>query len=356
MAIQHRSLIEALSKVEDPELHRDIVSLGFVKDLRADGDAVFLTLELTTPACPLKGVIKHRAEEALLGVEGVRKAEVRLTSAVQSSPNAPAGMPGVKNIIAVASGKGGVGKTTVSVNLALALSRLGASVGLMDGDIYGPNIPTMLGVSRIEAVENERIVPARKYGIQIMSMGFLIPRHEAVIWRGPMLHEAVRKFLKDVIWGNLDYLLIDLPPGTGDVQLSLSQTVPVGGALFVTTPQEVSLQDVRRGISMFRKTEVPILGIVENMSYFICGHCGQSAEIFGRGGGKRTADELGLPFLGEIPLDPIVREGGDLGEPVVSANPDSEIARRFLHIAGRIDREFRGNCRGCGRMQTEKIL
>jgi len=236
------------------------------------------------------------------------------------------------------------------------LSRLGASVGLMDGDIYGPNIPIMLGVSHAQAIENDKIVPARKYGIQIMSMGFLIPDHEAVIWRGPMLHEAVRKFLTEVAWGQLDYLLIDLPPGTGDVQLSLSQRVPVSGALFVTTPQAVSLQDVRRGISMFRKTGVPILGIVENMSSFVCGHCRKISEIFGSGGGKRTAEELGIPFLGEIPLDLTVREGGDSGEPVIAGHPDSGIAGKFLSIAEQIANGFSGNCSHCGRMETGKTL
>jgi len=345
MAIRRECVLAELKTVEDPELHKDLISLGMVKDLIVEGERVSLSVELTTPACPLKAQIKRSVEEAVLRVEGVRSVEVKMTANVRPSAMRQSGIPGIKHIVAVASGKGGVGKTTCSVNLAVALARQGAKVGLMDGDIYGPNIPQMMGLSGSPRIM-DKIQPLENFGVRVMSMGFLVADGKPVIWRGPMLHGAVRQFLNDVAWGELDYLIVDLPPGTGDVQLSLSQIVPLSGAVFVTTPQTVSLADVRRGIAMFLETEVPILGIIENMSYFLCPHCRQRTEIFSHGGGVKVAEDLKIPFLGGLPLDGAVREGGDLGNPVVSSSPDSDIARTFSAIAGRIAAEI--SMRGSG--------
>ncbi|MBI4550226.1 MAG: Mrp/NBP35 family ATP-binding protein [Candidatus Omnitrophica bacterium] len=334
MKISEQAVVDALRTVEDPDLRRDLVSLGLVKDLKIEGDKVSLTIELTTPACPLKEKIKKDTEDALRAVPGVARVEIGMTAKVRSSlSGGQERFAGIRNIVAVASGKGGVGKSTLSVNLAVALARTGARVGLMDADIYGPNIPLMVGLSAKPKTDGKKIIPPENYGIKVISMGFLVPEDQAVIWRGPMLHGAIQQFLGDVAWGELDYLLVDLPPGTGDVQLSLSQTVPMTGALMVTTPQAVSLQDVRKGIAMFQKVRVPILGLVENMSYFICPHCSDRTEIFSHGGGKRAAESLGIPFLGELPLDPAVREGGDAGKPVVAADPASPVAVKFLEIA-----------------------
>jgi len=252
-----------------------------------------------------------------------------------SPPNQPEGnlLPGVKHIIAVSSGKGGVGKSTVTVNLSVALKQLGYAVGLMDADIYGPNIPTMIGVSKEPVKEGEKILPAEGQGVKVISMGFFVPEDTPVVWRGPMVHSAIQQFFRDVVWGELDYLLIDLPPGTGDVPLTLSQLVPLTGAITVTTPQEVALQDVRKGMMMFKKVNVPLLGVIENMSYFVCGHCGERTEIFSTGGGERAAQKFEIPFLGRIPIDPSIREGGDMGTPIVSNNPTSPQASAFLQIA-----------------------
>ena len=247
-----------------------------------------------------------------------------------------AGISGVKSIIAVASGKGGVGKTTVSVNIAAALARDGARVGLMDADIYGPNVPLMMGLSELPPMKEQKIVPAENFGIKVMSMGFLIKPDDAVIWRGPMLHGAVNKFLKEVFWGQLDYLIIDLPPGTGDVQLTLAQAIPLTGALAVTTPQDVALQDVRRAIAMFEKMKVPVLGVVENMSTFYCPHCGKPTDIFAKGGGARAAEKLKIPFLGEIPLVPEIRSSSDAGHPIVLTHPDSPAGRAFREAATKL--------------------
>ncbi|MEO8325948.1 MAG: Mrp/NBP35 family ATP-binding protein [Nitrospirota bacterium] len=264
-------------------------------------------------------------------------------------PNQPEGnpLPGVKHIIAVSSGKGGVGKTTVTVNLAVALKQQGYAVGVMDADIYGPNIPMMIGVTKEPGKEGEKILPAEGQGVKVISMGFFVPEDTPVVWRGPMVHSAIQQFFRDVIWGELDYLLIDLPPGTGDVPLTLSQIVPLTGAITVTTPQEVALQDVRKGMTMFKKVNVPLLGVIENMSYFVCGHCHERTEIFSTGGGERAAQKFEIPFLGRIPIDPAIREGGDKGTPIVSNDPSSPQAQAFLQIAktlaANIDHAEKGN-------------
>lgn len=241
-------------------------------------------------------------------------------------------IPNVKHVIAISSGKGGVGKSTVAVNLAVALAKSGAEVGLLDADVYGPNIPMMMGVPNPPEQQDGKIKPAESHGVKLMSMGFFVPEETAVVWRGPMIHTAIQQFFRDVLWGELDYLFVDLPPGTGDAQLTLSQLVPMSGAVTVTTPQEVALHDVRKGMMMFQKVNVPLLGIIENMSYFICGHCGERSEIFSYGGGERAADKLGVPFLGRIPIDPAIRAGGDAGVPIVVADPASPQAAAFRQI------------------------
>ena len=262
------------------------------------------------------------------------------TSQQQDSQGKTNLIPGVKHVIAVSSGKGGVGKSTVSVNLAVALGLRGAKVGLLDADIYGPNIPMMMGVEKTPEQQDGKITPAESHGVKLISMGFFVPEDQAVVWRGPMVHTAIQQLFRDVLWGDLDFLLIDLPPGTGDAQLTLSQLVPLAGAITVTTPQEVALHDVRKGMMMFQKVNVPLLGIVENMSHFICGHCGERTEIFSYGGGERAAEKLGIPFLGRVPIDPAIREGGDLGRPLVIADPDSPQAKAFHEIAAKIAARF----------------
>ena len=333
-----QSILGALRTVNDPDLHKDIVTLNFIKDLKIDDGKVSFTIELTTPACPVKDRMEQWAREAVLKVDGVREVDIRMTSAV-SKGTAAAGkqsIDGVKNIIAVGSGKGGVGKTTVTVNLAVALAQTGAAVGLMDADIYGPNVPLMMGiVGRPYAIE-DRIQTLSNYGVRVMSMGFLTSDDTPLIWRGPMLHNVIQQFLRQVDWGQLDYLLIDLPPGTGDVQLSLTQTVPLMGAVIVSTPQDVALQDARKAILMFRQVRVDVLGIVENMSYFQCPKCSERTHIFSHGGGATTAANFGVPFLGEVPLNTSLREGGDAGKPVVASDPDSPVAKAFKEIAEKV--------------------
>jgi ATP-binding protein involved in chromosome partitioning len=330
-------VMQALRRVIDPELGRDIVSLGMVRDVRVEGDRVSLTVVLTTPACPLTERIEAEVRAALQALPGVREVDLRMSAQVPAHARLQ-GIEGLafKNILAVGSGKGGVGKSTVAVNLAVALAGMGAVVGLMDADVYGPNIPEMMGVRRIPAPRDNKIIPAVAYGVRVMSMGFLLPPDQPVIWRGPMLHSAVRQFLTDVDWGMLDYLVVDLPPGTGDVAISLAQLVPLTGAVVVTTPQAVSLSDVGRAVEMFRRLEVPVLGVVENMSGFVCPHCGRETAIFGEGGGRQLAERMGVPFLGRIPLDPRVREGGDAGRPLVIAHPDSPAAQAMRDIARQI--------------------
>ena len=338
MALDQQSVLDALKVVTDPDLHRDIVSLGFVKNVKISGGDVSFTVELTTPACPVKDQMRDQARAAVLRLPGVTRVDVEMTASVRSAVSADAGrqmVPGVKNVIAVGAGKGGVGKTTVSVNLALALARAGSRVGLIDGDIYGPNVPIMLGLKTQLTTDGKKIIPAEKYGLQVISMGFLTEDDAPIIWRGPMLHGALQQFFREVAWKDLDYLVIDLPPGTGDVALSLSQTVPVAGSIVVTTPQQVSLSDTRRAVAMYRKLNIPPIGVVENMSYFMCPNCSHESDIFGRGGGEQMATDLGIPFVGRIPIYQPIREGGDRGVPIVISEPDSPAARAFMAAAER---------------------
>lgn len=265
-------------------------------------------------------------------------------------------IPGVKHVIAISSGKGGVGKSTVAVNLAVALSLNGAKVGLLDADIYGPNIPMMMGVEKTPEQQEGKITPAESHGIKLISMGFFVPEETAVVWRGPMVHTAIQQLFRDVLWGELDYLLIDLPPGTGDAQLTLTQLVPLAGAVTVTTPQEVALHDVRKGVMMFQKVNVPLLGIVENMSFFVCGHCGERTEIFSHGGGERAAEKLGIPFLGRVPIDPAIRAGGDTGNPIVIAKPDSPQAKAFREIADKLAAALQRGGAGAAKSRIESLL
>jgi ATP-binding protein involved in chromosome partitioning len=324
--------------VQDPDLHKDIVALGFVKDVRIEGGEVDFTIELTTPACPVRDEMKAEAERKVASLAGVTAARAKMTADVRARGGfGRQAVAGVRNILAVGAGKGGVGKSTTSVNLALALARTGARVGLLDGDVYGPNIPQMLGIEEAPRVSDERrMLPPESFGMKVISMGMLVPPDQPVIWRGPMLHGAVQQFMRDVEWGELDYLVVDLPPGTGDVALSMAQSVPMAGAVVVTTPQGVSVADVRKAVAMYRQLNIPILGVIENMSHFVCGHCGERTEIFGNGGGRRMAEELQIPFLGEVPIDTRVREGGDEGRPIVEAAPDSPAARAFSDVARRV--------------------
>jgi ATP-binding protein involved in chromosome partitioning len=336
--VTEAAILEALRAVKDPDLHKDIVTLGFVKDLRIDAARIAFSIQLTTPACPVKDQLKAQAEAAVRQLPGVAEVVVEMTSQVRAAVNPEQGrapLPGVKNIIAVGAGKGGVGKTTVAVNLAIALARYGGSVGMIDGDIYGPNVPIMLGVQAQLGTDGEKIVPAEAYGVQVVSMGFLTSDDAPVIWRGPMLHGVIQQFFRDVRWNALDYLVIDMPPGTGDVALSLSQTVPVSGAVVVTTPQAVSVADTRRAVRMYQKLNIPTLGLVENMSHYVCRQCGHEADIFGKGGGEQLAEQLGVPFLGRIPLYEPIRRGGDSGLPIVVAEPDSAPGRAFMQAAER---------------------
>jgi ATP-binding protein involved in chromosome partitioning len=330
-------VLEALKGIRDPDLHRDIVSLGFVKNLRVEDGRVAFTIELTTPACPVRDQLRDQARAVVEALPGVTSVEVEMTANVRTAAFDAGRSPvaGIRNIIAVGAGKGGVGKTTVAVNLALALAHYGSRVGMIDGDIYGPNVPIMLGLKTHLTTDGEKILPAERYGLRVVSMGFLAQDEAPVIWRGPMLHGVIQQFFRDVRWGDLDYLVVDLPPGTGDVALSLSQIVPVAGAIVVTTPQSVSLADTKRAVRMYQKLNVPTLGLIENMSYFVCPACGHESDIFGKGGGARVADELGVPFLGQIPLYEPIRVGGDTGVPIVLAEPDSPAGRAFFAVAER---------------------
>lgn len=337
--VTEQDVLRALSSVQDPDLHRDIVTLGFIKDLRVCGGKVAFQIELTTPACPVKDEMKAQAEAAVARIPGVERVEVQMTSRVTSSrpsyDNRPT-IPGVKNVIAVSSGKGGVGKSTVAVNLACALRETGARVGLLDADLYGPNIPMMMGVSGQPMAQGKKMIPFEKHGVQVISIGLLVPEEQPVIWRGPMLHSAIKQFLFDVLWDDLDYLVVDLPPGTGDAQLSLAQQAHIAGAVVVTTPQSVSVHDVRKAIRMFETVKVPVLGVVENMSYFTPPGSTERFPIFGEGGGERIQREFGVPLLGQLPIEMIVREGGDSGQPVVLSHPSSAISVAMRAIAGRL--------------------
>ncbi|HEX4347932.1 MAG TPA: Mrp/NBP35 family ATP-binding protein [Vicinamibacterales bacterium] len=339
MAVQETAVLDALKIVQDPDLHRDIVSLGFIKDLRIDGERVAFTIELTTPACPVKEQMRDQARAAVMQLAGVSSVDVNMGARVREAmlgDGARQPIEGVKNIIAVGAGKGGVGKTTVAVNLAIALAKAGSKVGMIDGDIYGPNVPIMLGMKSLQLItDGQKIVPAEKYGLQVISMGFLTQEDAPIIWRGPMLHSAMQQFFRDARWLNLDYLVIDMPPGTGDVALSLSQLVPVAGAILVTTPQQVSLADTRRAVAMYKKLNIPPLGVIENMSYFVCPDCKHEADIFGHGGGEALAIEMGIPFLGRLPIYQPIREGSDNGVPLVISEPDSPAAKAFIATAER---------------------
>ena len=329
------AVLDALRTVQEPELGGDLVSRNMVKDLAIDGTRVALTIELTTPACPLKDEIEAdvRAALAPLGAESVAVAWGAMVR--RSTPSSPLQLiPGVKNIIAVASGKGGVGKSTVSVNLAAALARDGASVGLLDADITGPNIPMMLGVEgQPRATADNRILPLERHGVKVISIAFFVPEGQPIVWRGPLVGGAIQQFLRDVEWGELDYLVVDLPPGTSDAQLTLAQSVPLTGAVLVTTPQQVALSDVAKALAMFRRVSVPILGLVENMSGFVCAHCGEITDLFGRGGGERYAAENGIDFLGAVPLDITVRQGADVGVPAVAQSQPGPASIALEHIA-----------------------
>ncbi len=339
--VQEQDIKTALSGIIDPDLGKDIVSLGFVKDIAIEDGRIALTIELTTPACPVKEDFRRQAEAALRALPGVREVEVRMSSRVQGAAIVRERLPGIRHLIAVASGKGGVGKSTVAANLAAALAQTSARTGLLDADIYGPSVPRMMGLEgrRPKATE-KRIEPLENHGIRTMSIGYLMAADQAAIWRGPMASNAMMQLLRDVNWGELDYLVLDLPPGTGDIHLTLAQQVPMSGALVVTTPQEIALMDARRAIAMFGKTNVPVLGIVENMSGFACPHCGEISAVFGEGGAARLAGETGAPLLASIPLDPQIRQDADNGAPIVIAHPDSPQAAAFRDLAGRIAQEI----------------
>ncbi len=333
------AVLNSLRAVRDPDLNQDIVALGFIKDLRITGGNVAFQIELTTPACPVKELMRSQAERAVGAVPGVTQVTIDMTARVTSSRPVLGDkglIPGVKNVIAVSSGKGGVGKSTVAVNLACALRRTGARVGILDADVYGPNVPLMLGLTGQPTVVDKKIVPFERHGLQVMSMALLVAEDQPVIWRGPMLHSAVRQFLFDVAWKELDYLVVDLPPGTGDAQLSLSQQAHLMGAVIVTTPQDVSVLDVRKAIRMFQTVNVPILGIVENMAWFTPPGQTERFYLFGKGGGEKVQKEFGLPLLGQIPLEIPVREGGDNGVPITISAPESAAGRALIEIAGKV--------------------
>jgi ATP-binding protein involved in chromosome partitioning len=342
--VSEAAVLDALRPIVDPDFRKSIVELGFVKNVRVEGGRVSFAIELTTPACPVKAEFERTARERVAALPGVTHVDVRMTANTRGPAAAPKEgvvLPGVKNVIAVASGKGGVGKSTTAVNLALALRESGASVGVMDADVYGPSLPLLLGVNGRPESTEKRIQPLEAYGMRVMSMGFFVNDNSPVIWRGPMVHGLIRQFLTDVEWGELDYLVIDLPPGTGDAALTLTQQAPLSGAVIVTTANDLSILDARKGLRMFEKVAVPVLGIVENMSYFVPPDLpDRRYYIFGKGGGKRVADELGVDFLGEVPIDPRVVEGGDQGKPIVVFAPESEAAQAFRRLAGEVARRL----------------
>ena len=335
ITLTNDAIYDALRQVQEPELGGDLVTRNMIKDLRIDGSAVAFTIELTTPACPLKDEIETNVRQVLepLGVEAI---DINWAAMVRrAAPAQPQQLvPGVKNIIAVASGKGGVGKSTVSVNLAVALAQSGASVGLLDADITGPNIPLMMGVDgQPKASASNKITPLERYGVKVISIQFFVPEGQPIVWRGPLVGGAIQQFLRDVDWGDLDYLVIDLPPGTSDAQLTLAQAVPISGTVLVTTPQEVALADVTKALAMLKRMSVPVIGIVENMTGFVCGHCGEVTEIFGRGGGERFAQQHEIEYLGAIPLDVTVRQGGDVGVPAVAQREPGPAAAALTNLA-----------------------
>ena len=338
---------QALSQVMDPELKRDLVSLGMVKDIQVDGGTVSVTVELTTPACPLRSRIEQDCQAALRKLSGVKEVQVKMTAQTRGLKGGDSAerdlLPGVKNILLVASGKGGVGKSTVAINIAATLAARGAVTGLLDADLYGPSIPTMMGVTLqpqvIQADGRDKMLPVPAHGVGLMSIGFFVNSAQAVVWRGPMLHKALAQFLDDVEWGEMDYLVVDVPPGTGDVHISFAQLVRATGAVLVTTPQNVALADVVRSRTMFHNVKIPVLGLVENMSSFICDGCGKEHPIFSHGGGRKAAAKLEVPFLGEIPIVTGIRESCDEGVPIVVSHPDSPAARAFSAIVDKVVEE-----------------
>ncbi len=337
MPVSTDAVLDALRAVEDPDLHRDIVSLGFVKDVRIDGGSVSFKVELTTPACPVKDLLKAECEGAVLALPGVDSVDVEMTASVRGR-GAPAGdlLPGVKHCIAVASGKGGVGKSTVTVNLAVALAESGAAVGLLDADVYGPSIPMMMGCDERPLTRAGKIVPLERHGVSLMSLGFLLEEGQAVLWRGPMVAGTVKQLLEDVDWGELDYLVVDLPPGTGDAPMSLAQLVPLTGVVIVATPQHVAANIAGKAVQLFQRLNAPILGVIENMSGFVCPKCGEVTHVFSGLSGEELAARLGAPMLGSVPLDPQVSSASDQGVPSLLAHPESPQALQFRAIAGQV--------------------
>lgn len=325
--LKKEKILTALSKVQEPELHKDLVTLNMIQDLEVIGDSVHFTIMLTTPACPLRNRIQDEAKAAVMAVKGVKSVEIKMSSHVPSDGHMRGliDLP-IRNAFAVASGKGGVGKSSIAANLAVALAQSGARVGLLDADIYGPNIPTMMGVKYLPPPLNDKFIPAEAFGVKLMSMGFLVKPGQPLIWRGPMLDSAIRQFLSDVVWGELDYLVIDLPPGTGDASLSLAQAIPLSGVVIVTLPQQVSLEDAGRSLAMFHQLDVPILGVIENMV----------GEFFGQGGGEQLANNSGVPFLGRVPMDAALRVSGDNGQPVYISKPESNAAKALQAIAEQV--------------------
>jgi ATP-binding protein involved in chromosome partitioning len=337
--ISEAAVLDALKGIKDPDLHRDIVSLKFIKNLRIDGGSVAFTIELTTHGSPVKDQMRDQARDIVSRLPGVTSVDVTMTAQVRQNLGPDWNkqpVPGVRNVIAVGAGKGGVGKTTVSVNVAIALSQAGARVAVIDGDVYGPNVPIMLGIRTQLMTDGQKIVPAEQYGIQLVSMAFLTQDDSPVIWRGPMLHGVIQQFFREVAWTDIDYLIVDLPPGTGDIALSLAQSVPVAGAVVVTTPQTVSLADTRRAIKMYEKLNVPTLGLIENMSHFVCPSCQAESDIFGKGGGQTLAAEMSVPFLGRVPIYEPIRIGGDTGVPIVVGEPKSAAAAAFRSAASQL--------------------
>lgn len=341
MSVTLEAVLQALGTVQDPDLHRDIVTLGFVKDVRIDGEHVGFTVELTTPACPVKDILKEQCETVVRDLAGVSSVEVTMTARVRDAQPQKSVLPGVKNIIAVASGKGGVGKSTVTVNVALALAQTGAKVGIMDADVYGPSIPFLLGCQKERPyTQNQKILPVEKYGLVTMSLGYLLDEGQQPLWRGPMVAGTVKQLLDDVTWGELDYLLVDLPPGTGDAPMTLAQSVPLSGVVVVTTPQDLASNIAGRSILLFNKLEAPVVGIIENMSGFVCPNCHTLTPVFSGGTGQDLAWQFDVPYLGSIPLDPAVGGAVGTGKPVVLSHPDGISAQAFKKIAGDMVRQI----------------
>jgi ATP-binding protein involved in chromosome partitioning len=361
--VTQEQVLQALGRVQDPELHRDIVSLGMVKNLAISDGKVAFTVELTTPACPLRETIESDCKKVLAGIPAIKNLEITFGAQVRGS-KAGAGqtdlLPTVKNVVLVAAGKGGVGKSTVAANLAVALKMHGAATGLLDADIYGPSVPIIMGIKgepgKVEVNGGYKIAPALAHSIPVMSIGFFLEADQAVIWRGPMLGKALHQLMADVHWGELDYLVVDMPPGTGDVQITFSQQLKVSGAVLVATPQEVALADVIRAKNMFDKVMIPIVGIVENMSYFVCDGCGKRHEIFSRGGAQRAAERFKIPYLGEIPITPALREGGDKGVPILIQDPKSEVSKCFLEIAAKLAGQLSIASERASRSQGPRIV